>query len=171
MSNITLEDKKAYIEEWCKRNKLELVEINSSFGKPLLCIGDYTFDVNNPILVAIMWYDDKFLDEDKETSADSLSDEDFEVCGRLDNNGVIPLPSLIYDKSYTMYIQLSNNSKEKAMDELFNLIVWFVDNKFKVKRRNVSKEEYDKLTSWKYHQECQDKGENREPPITYLSKN
>lgn len=169
MSDLTFEDKKTYIEKWCKKNKLELVETNSSFGKSLLCIGDYTFDINNPILVAIMWYDEKFLDED-ETNTDSLSEEEYDLYGRLDNNGVIPLPSLIYDKSYTMYIQLSNKDKEKAMDELFNLLVWFVDNKFKVKRRNVSKEEYDKLTSWEYHQECQDSGENRAPPITYLSK-
>jgi len=166
MSDLTIQDKKAYIEKWCKKNKLDLVETNSSFGKPLLSIGDYTFDFNNPILVAIMRYDEKFLDEDKENDIDSLSNEEFELYGRLDKNGVIPLPSLIYDKSSTLYIQLSNYDKEKAMDELFNLIVWFIDNKFKVKRRVISKEEYDKLTSFEY----QVTRKYSDLPITYLSK-
>lgn len=111
-----------------------------------------------------MWYDEKFLDEDREDDIDSLSEEEYILYGRLDNNGIIPLPSLIYDKSYTMYIQLSNNNKEKAMDELFNLIVWFVNNKFTVKRRKITKEEYNKLTSFEY----QVNRKYSDLPITYL---
>lgn len=166
MSELTIEEKKAYIDRWCERNNLELVETKSAFGKPLLVIGDYTFDINNPMLVAIMWYDEKLLDEDKENSTDFLSDEEFEVYGRLDNNGIIPLPSLIYDKSSTTYIQLSNYDKEKAIDELFNLVVWCVDNKFKVGRRKISKEEYSRLTSFEY----QVTRKYGDLPITYLSR-
>lgn len=169
MSELTFDDKKAYIEKWCKKNKLELAETKSSFGKPLLVIGDYTFDFNKPILVAFEWWDEELLDNDN-TNTDSMSNEEFELFdktfGRLDKNGDVYIPSLHYDKSYIKYVQLSDYDKDEAINQMFDWVVWFVDNKFKVKRRNVSKEEYNKLTSLEY----QVTRKYSDLPITYLTK-